>query len=161
MSFILAELLTLLPARSLRAIATHLGVRRREQADKAAWRAAILAYWQQPPAPEAVLAPAVYAAYAHLRGAGQLPAALFWAEYGALRLPAADAAAVSPWQAPQTISEALYYRGLLYPIGHRQIQKASWLTTPIDLTIVDPLTVGPLTTGGADTPTSGVRRAAC
>lgn len=134
----LAELLQTAPAHTLRAIATSLGVRQRGQARKAEWMAAILAYWQPPvtgTARAAALPPAAQAAYQQLRTAGQLPSTLFWQEYGPLRLPRDEMTSAAPWQAPQSISEVLYYQGLLYPVGHRQINKAPWLTTPTDLPI--------------------------
>lgn len=152
-------LLPTLPAHSLRAIATYLGLRQRGQSRKDEWIAAIQTHWYSP-ATQAVavarLPSAAKVAYHHLHMAEKLPAALFWNEYGSLRLPGDEEFTKPPWQAPETISELLYYSGLLYPLGHRQIRKAAWLTSPSDLPIdvavmTDPFVAAPLIDSTAPT----------
>lgn len=133
----LTRLFGRLPAHDLRAVATRLGVRRRGHERKEDWVAAIVAIWQQPPSRQAALqrlSPTARAALLQLCTAHRLPAAIFWADYGPLRRPQgrtrkanADAA---PWVAPATVSEELYYSGLLHGVEHANIQRSAHVQPP-------------------------------
>ncbi|MCE7985714.1 MAG: WYL domain-containing protein [Caldilinea sp. CFX5] len=105
------------------------------------------------------LSPAAQAALWRLLQGGELPTSLFLAEYGPLRLPAdsparptrpQDAGApppspdewaalvawpetaptLPPWRQPQSVSEELFYRGLLLPGTDQPLPDAPWLVLP-------------------------------
>lgn len=119
--------------QEVRAIVTALGLgRRATQNQKAAWVTAIAAAWLDPvqqPSLLARLSPAAQGALWRLLQEGELPRLLFWGEYGTLRLPGEDTTAsitvqgrmhapqpgAPPWRQPQTVSEELFYAGLLLP----------------------------------------------
>jgi len=119
-----------LPHRDLRAIATRLGVRRRDQNRKAAWVESLAAFWSSPRHSAAMLAklsPAALRALHRLYQAHALPAPPFLAEFGAIRQAGlAPAATPPPWQVPRTVSEELYYAGLLFPLPAGNIIQAQW-----------------------------------
>jgi hypothetical protein len=129
--------------QEVRAIVTALGLgRQATQNQKAAWVAAIVAAWQAPERQARLLArlsPAAQGALWRLVEAGELPRLLFLGEYGALRLPGAEGgskargAAASPWRQPQTISEELFYVGLLLPCTPDGIDATPRFRLPTDL----------------------------
>jgi hypothetical protein len=129
--------------QEVRAIVTALGLgRQATQNQKAAWVAAIVAAWLAPDqgaTMAARLSPAAQWALWRLVEAGELPRLLFLGEYGALRLPGAEGgsnargAAVSPWRQPQTISEELFYAGLLLPSTPDAIDATPRFRLPVDL----------------------------
>jgi hypothetical protein len=141
---LLRDALAALPYRDLRAIAIRLQLRSRSQHRKEDWLAAIVQAWHDPARRTAWLdrlSPAARAAARRLAQAGELPATLFLAEYGPLRRPGPDRHwTPPPWEAPLTVSEELYYCGLLCPAqadvelqpAHR-LEKASRLALPADL----------------------------
>jgi len=126
----LLDSLQRLPHRDLRAIATRLGVRRRGQNRKAAWVESLAAFWSSPHQANALLAtlsPAALRALHRLYQAHALPAPPFLAECGAIRQAGrGPAAPPPPWQAPRTVSEELYYAGLLFPLPAGNIRQAQW-----------------------------------
>lgn len=115
--------------QEVRAIAAALGVgRRATENQKGAWVAAIAAAWLDPVQADALLArltPAACYALVRLVEAGVLPRELFLATYGALRLPGDTSAwadePAPPWRRPQTVSEELFYVGLLLPAADQPI----------------------------------------
>ena len=133
----LAEYLAALPHRDLRGVVTRLGLRQRDQHRKEVWIAAVTQAWFN--ATErarllALLSPTARAVAARLAQAGELPAALFWAEYGPIRRPGPQRAwTPPPWARPQCVSEELYYAGLLAPAAPGHIETAARLTLPADL----------------------------
>ncbi|MEZ4705646.1 MAG: WYL domain-containing protein [Caldilineaceae bacterium] len=136
----LTRLFGRLPAHDLRAVATRLGVRRRGHERKDDWVAAIVAIWQQPQNRQAALqrlSPTARAALLQLCTAHKLPAAIFWADYGPLRRPQSAArtanADAAPWVAPATVSEELYYSGLLHGVEHANIQRTEHVQPPMPL----------------------------
>jgi len=139
----------------LRGIATRLGVRTRGQERKEAWVAVVVAFWQTPAQHEpflTALSPAAQAALVLLRTAQQLPTALFLADHGALRRPGEQTAGEPPpWQAPATVSEELYYSGLLHPVEKTAIARSSHVAAPA---FVDELIgqVNTMETEGTDEP---------
>ncbi len=143
----LRQALEALPHRDVRAIATRLAVRHRDEHRKDLWIAHILEAWANPTRQAQILAalsPTAHRAAARLASAGELPASLFLAEYGAVRRPRRDPYTSSngssrptyhppPWATPATISEELYYCGLLAPTEAVPLEKAQRLTLPLDL----------------------------
>jgi len=133
----LHEHLLTLPQRDLRAIATRLGVRRRGQNRKADWISAVAQAWQETDQRTALLAqlsPAAHAAAYRLAQAGALPAALFFAEFGAIRRAATGRHwQPPPWEAPDSVSEELYYAGLLCPLPQAPLERAARLALVADL----------------------------
>ncbi len=133
----LHEHLSALPHRDLRAVATRLGVRTRGENRKADWITAVAQAWQDPAQRTALLAllsSAAHAAAYRLAQAGELPAALFLAEYGAIRRAgAAHHWQPAPWDAPQSVSEELYYVGLLCPEPPAAPERAARLALVTDL----------------------------
>ena len=147
----------------VRAILMALGLgRRATENQKAAWVAAIAAAWLDPAQQPHLLdrlSPAAQAALWRLLQGGELPTALFLAEYGPLRLPADQAArptapqaegasappqdewaalvawperapTLPPWRQPQSVSEELFYGGLLLPGTDQPLPDAPWLALP-------------------------------
>ncbi len=145
--FTLRQALEAMPHRDVRAVATRLAVRRRDEHRKELWIARIVEAWSLPQRQAqllAALSPAARQAAARLARAGSLPARLFLAEYGSVRRPrpgqrsepdaAADAGQQPPpWEAPATLSEELYYCGLLAPAEAVPLEKARRLALPADL----------------------------
>jgi hypothetical protein len=132
-----------LPHRDLRGIATRLGLRRRGQHQKAAWTQAIAVCWQDPARQAAallMLSEAARAALSRLQTAGELPAGLFLAQYGPVRHARPDQPwTPPPWEVPATISEELYYAGLLLPAEDAPLARAGRLTSPAGLRLALPL----------------------
>ncbi len=133
----LRQCLAALPYDDLRGVAIRLGVRRRTEQRKAAWIESVAQAWQsleQRAALLASLSPAACAAATRLAHSGELPAALFLAEYGAVRRPRPGQHwTPPPWAAPQTISEELYYCGLLAAIPPAPLAAAARVALPADL----------------------------
>lgn len=127
--------------QEVRAIAAALGVgRRATENQKGAWVAGIAAAWLDPVQADALLARLTLAACAalwRLGEAGVLPRELFLATYGALRLPGDTAARAAgtdpPWRQPQTVSEELFYLGLLLPAGDQPILVTPAFRLPAEL----------------------------
>ena len=135
----LIQYLNKLPAHDLRAMASRLQVSNRKNQRKQAWIEAIVHLWSAPAGDEDRLAAlARLSAQAHhalcrLAGFQQLPANLFWAEYGMVRRPRQGDYAPKPWREPRSAAEELYYAGLLHGVDHPALERASALTVPIDL----------------------------
>lgn len=133
----LSQALAALPHRDLRGIATRLNIRQRTEYHKDVWITAITAAWRDPGLRAHILAglsPAAHAAAGRLAASGDLPAALFLAEYGPVRRPRPGQSwTPPPWAAPATVSEELYYCGLLAPTPAAPLEKARRLTLPADL----------------------------
>jgi len=150
-----AHLLTM-PYKDLRGLATRLGLRQRLHARKDEWIALITAGWQQPAQQQAwlhALSPAASQAIGRLLQAEQLPAALFWGEYGPVRqVTATQQWSPPPWQAPTTVSEELYYSGLLAPADAPTLARARWLALPTDLHPPLAIHIG---SGSVDQPSRG------
>ena len=125
----------------VRAIGAVLGVgRRATENQKGAWVAAIAAAWLDPVQADALLArltPAAGWALCRLVEAGAQPRELFLATYGALRLPGDTLARADdtepPWRRPQTVSEELFYAGLLLPAGNQPILATPTFRLPAEL----------------------------
>lgn len=117
------------PYKALRGIATRLGLRLRTQQRKAEWIATIAEGWQAAATAQrwlAQLSPAAHTALARLVQADQIPATLFWAEYGRVRQGTVrEQGTPPPWQAPATVSEELYYSGLLFPLAPATLKRAA------------------------------------
>lgn len=130
------ELLATVPYRALRGMATRLQLRQDRQHQKRDWITAIATGWQRAPTRQqwlARLSSAAHSALTRLLAAEQIPAALFWAEYGAVRqVTAQQQWTPPPWQAPATVSEELYYSGLLCPTPH-PLARAQVVSLPADL----------------------------
>ena len=126
-----------LPHRDLRGIATRLNVRRRDEHHKEAWIAAICQAWRDPDRQHQIIAglsAAAYQAARRLALSGDLPAALFLAEYGPVRRPRPGQSwSPPPWAEPATIGEELYYAGLLAAADDAPLEKAGRLALPADL----------------------------
>ena len=133
----LRQCLEALPHRDVRGIATRLGVRRRGEHRKAGWIEGILQTWLASAGQAQIIAglsPAARQAAIRLAQGGEFPAQLFLAEYGAVRRSRPDQRWLPPpWEAPQTISEELYYCGLLAATPPALLEKAVRLTLPADL----------------------------
>jgi hypothetical protein len=133
----LRQCLEALPHRDVRGIATRLGVRRRDEHRKAGWIEGILQTWLASAGQAQIIAglsPAARQAAIRLAQGGEFPAQLFLAEYGAVRRSRpAQRWLPPPWEAPQTISEELYYCGLLAATPPALLEKAVRLTLPADL----------------------------
>src|SRR4051812_14389461 len=104
MSGSLQEHLVTLPYKDLRGMATRLGLRQRQQGRKPEWIVRIEAGWQsmtQRGPWLAALSVAAQGAVVRLLQAQQIPAQLFWAEYGRVgQVTAKQAWTPAPWQAP-------------------------------------------------------------
>ena len=133
----LRQCLEALPHRDVRGIATRLGIRRRGEHRKADWIEGIVQTWLASAGQAQIIAglsPAARQAAIRLAQGGEFPAQLFLAEYGAVRRPRpAQRWLPPPWEAPQTISEELYYCGLLAASPPALLEKAVRLTLPADL----------------------------
>jgi hypothetical protein len=133
----LLECLAALPHRDLRAVATHLGLRQRGHNRKDDWVGAVVHAWETPDSQRAIIAalsPAARASAARLAGAGELPAPLFFAEYGRVRRPRRGKHwSPPPWEAPETASEELYYCGLLSPATSASLDRTPRLTMAAEL----------------------------
>lgn len=137
MAFLLQHL-EHMPFRELRAVATRLNVRSQANRDaNEEWRRVIDAFWQSPERASQLisqLSPQAQAALAALKAADCIPAPLFLREYGAIRRPGATARSQSsPWNAPESPAEELYYAGLLHAHTPVSIHRAKAVTLPDDL----------------------------
>jgi len=128
-----------LPHRDLRAIATHLAVRRRGQHRKADWVEAVCQVWQDRTRREkllATLSPAAQRALHRLYRAGAMPAPPFFAEYGRIRRATpGEHWSPPPWERPANPSEELFYIGLLAGEQRGNITATPRLTLPADLVV--------------------------
>lgn len=133
----LRQILETLPHRDLRGIATRLNLRRRAEHRKENWIVAIWSAWHDPERRTqfiAGLSPAARRAALRLAQSGNLPAALFLAEYGPVRRPGPGQHwSPPPWEQPATVSEELYYCGLLAPTEDVPLEKAGRVALPADL----------------------------
>jgi len=127
------------PAHDLRAMAGHLHLSRREEQHKQAWIDAIARLWSSPDQDEARtialtrLSSQAQRALRRLVDLDQVPAELFWAEYGRVRRPRQANYQPKPWRQPACAAEELYYAGLLHAVEQPTITRARTLCTPIDL----------------------------
>jgi len=129
--------LSRLPHRDLRAIATRLGVRHRDQHRKSAWIRAIVDVWHDAHHRAGLLAtlsPAAQMALHRLYQAGALPALAFFTEYGLIRRATPTIHfSPPPWERPANASEELFYCGLLVGVSPGSIDRAQYLTIPEDI----------------------------
>lgn len=129
--------LQVLPHRDVRGIATRLRVRQRGAHRKADWVAGIVQVWQDAGHQAQIIAslsPAARLAAGRLAAGGEFPASLFLAEYGAVRRPRPHQHwRPPPWETPQTVSEELYYCGLLAAVPAAAVERAVRVTLPADL----------------------------
>lgn len=129
--------LQVLPHRDVRGIATRLRVRQRGAHRKADWVAGIVQVWQDAGHQAQIIAslsPAARLAAGRLAAGGEFPAPLFLAEYGAVRRPRPhEHWRPPPWDTPQTVSEELYYCGLLAAVPAAALERAVRVTLPADL----------------------------
>lgn len=134
---LLLDYLGRLPQRDLRAIATRIGVRKADSNRKQAWVLAVHRFQLAPDAPAfllGLLSPSALQALNRLLGADALPTALFLAEYGPVRRAGVNRSwSPSPWQQPASVSEELYYAGLLFPADPKPIERSRMVTVPPDL----------------------------
>lgn len=125
------------PVHDLRAIASRLGVASRALRRKPDFIQAILTAWAEPARRRALLttlSPVAQGALAHLQRVTQTPAALFFAEYGALRhARTQEDGAAAPWRSPATVTEELYYAALLGAADLKPLRAALYLCTPDEL----------------------------
>jgi hypothetical protein len=129
----LRTMLTALPAHDLRSLAIHLGVYRRRHSRKADWIAPIVQGWQdvqQAAIWLARLTPPARQALTRLAGSPTLPRLLFEREYGVLH-DQQRGKQTAP--SPATVSDELYYSGLLYPAPVALTDPVARLTLPDDL----------------------------
>jgi hypothetical protein len=135
-TYALREHLTSLAYKEVRSIATRLGLRLRHQQQKADWITPIVTGWQSATTRHqwlAQLSVTAREAMTRLLTAEQIPAPLFWAEYGPVRQVTVNQHwTPPPWQAPATVSEELYYSGLLCPTP-RSLARAQVVSLPVDL----------------------------
>ena len=128
-----------LPYKDLRGIATRLGLRKRHHSQKQEWIALIAAGWQQFALQQqwpAVLSEHAKDALWRLLQAEQIPAVLFWAEYGPVRqVTVHQKWSPPPWQAPATVSEELYYSALLCPLDNPALRRTHLVAIPSDLRV--------------------------
>ncbi len=133
----LRQSLEALPHRDVRGIATRLGTRRRGENRKVDWIERIIEAWSASASRTqimATLSPDALGAAVRLAQGGEFPAPLFFAEYGSVRRPRPGQRwQPPPWGAPQTISEELYYCGLLTATPPTLLERAVRLTLPADL----------------------------
>ena len=99
------------PLHDLRSIASRLGVAGRAPKCKADYAHAIANAWADPLVRDRIriaLSPAARSALLHLLNVKRTPAALFFAEYGAIRPARTRERGESPWRNPATVAEELY-----------------------------------------------------
>ena len=134
---LLLDYLGRLPQRDLRAIATRIGVRKADSNRKQAWVLAVHRFQLAPDAPAFMLdllSPSALEALNRLLGVDALPTALFLAEYGPIRRAGVNRSwSPSPWQQPASVSEELYYAGLLFPVDPKPIERSRQVAVPPDL----------------------------
>lgn len=126
------------PVHDLRSIASRLGVLTRTLQRKPDLIDAIAHAWEDAATAHRILAalsPAAQGALAHLRRVTHTPAALFFAEYGAIRHARTQAPDDPPWRRPASVAEELYYAALLGAFDLKPLRTAAYLCTPNDLPI--------------------------
>lgn len=118
-------------------MATRLSLRTPGSNKKAAWVEALHKFLLDPPTIPTLgplLSLSAWHAIHRLLAAGELAAPLFFAEYGPIRRPGVNRVYdPAPWQSPQSVSEELYYAGLLHSTDGRAIDRCRTLTIPVDL----------------------------
>lgn len=123
--------------RDLRGMATRLSLRSPGSNKKEAWVEALHYFLLAPHAIASfgpLLSLSAWHAIYRLLAAGELPASLFFAEYGPIRRPGVNRVYnPPPWQSPQSVSEELYYTGLLHAADGRAINRCRSVTIPVDL----------------------------
>lgn len=126
-----------LPHRDLRAVATRLSLRHPGSHSKQEWIDVLHDFLLSDKAINilgSLLSLSAWDALSRLLYAGELPAPLFFAEYGPIRRPGTNRIySPPPWQSPQSVSEELYYSGLLHSTDGGAIDRCHRLTLPIDL----------------------------
>ncbi|MBI3961038.1 MAG: WYL domain-containing protein [Chloroflexi bacterium] len=127
-----------MPHRDLRGVATRLALRNANTNDKEGWATAIHRFLLSAHSSQtlsSILSFSALDALRRLLAAGELPAPLFFAEYGPIRRPGVNRSYdPPPWQSPQSVSEELYYSGLLHSSDTRPVDRCRSLTAPSDLT---------------------------
>jgi hypothetical protein len=125
------------PYAQLRGVAIRLGVHVRRQNAKPYWIQRILAFWSDAALAEAWLARLSVSTLNALRlliEVDSIPRSLFLGEYGSIRYVSGHSRwQPPPWQAPQTVSEELYYAGLLYPLDGPTIERSQRVGLPAEL----------------------------
>ena len=124
------------PLHDLRSIASRLGVAGRAPKCKADYAHAIANAWADPLVRDRIriaLSPAARSALLHLLNVKRTPAALFFAEYGAIRPARTRERGESPWRNPATVAEELYYSALLAVADLKRLHNARYLCVPDDL----------------------------
>jgi hypothetical protein len=127
--------------RDLRAMVTRLNLRSSMPDQREHWIRAIEEHWYSEEERQISLdqlSESAKAALLHLAHGYELPAALFWAEYGEIRRIGGDYPShQTPWLHPETVSEELYYAGLIHTGRHsgkrKNIHKAQTIIVPDDL----------------------------
>lgn len=125
------------PVHDLRSMASRLDVSSRALRRKPDFIQAIVTFWSTPSVRQSILAslsPAARGALDHLLRVGRTPAALFIAEYGAIRQTRQhgdDGSA--PWRTPDTVSEELYYTALLGAADLKPLRSATYFCAPSDI----------------------------
>jgi hypothetical protein len=130
-----------MPHRDLRAVVTRLNLRLSVPDKRPGWIDAIESHWLHAESRAVALgslSDSAKAALVHLAHVDDLPALLFWAEYGSIRRYGEDYPLdQTPWLHPQTVSEELYYAGLLHAGRHsgkrKSVYKAQSVTLPDNL----------------------------
>ena len=130
-----------MPHRDLRAVVTRLNLRLSVPDKRPGWIDAIELHWLHEESRNttlAALSDSAKAALVHLAHVDDLPALLFWAEYGSIRRYGEDYPLdQTPWLHPQTVSEELYYAGMLHAGRHagkrKSVYKAQSVALPDDL----------------------------
>jgi hypothetical protein len=128
--------LAAMPVHDLRSIASRLGVLARQLQRKPELIAAIAHTWEDAGSQQRILAtlsPAARDALAHLRRVTRTPAALFFAEYGAVRHARTQPPGDPPWRQPASVAEELYYAALLGAFDLKPLRTTAYLCTPGDL----------------------------
>jgi len=111
------EQLSALPYGDLRGIAIRLQLRTSDTHNKVAWATAIAQGWRESDLQHiwlTRLSDSAHSALQRLLRSAHIPTLLFLQEYGTIRRATRQTPlAVPPWQLPQSVSEELYYSGLL------------------------------------------------
>ena len=125
------------PHRDLRGMTTRLSLRGSGSHKKEAWVESLHQFLLASHSIASfgpLLSRSAWEALHRLLAAGELPAPLFFAEYGPIRRPGVNRSFdPPPWQSPQSVSEELYYSGLLHSTDGRAIDRCRSLTIPLDL----------------------------
>lgn len=127
-------------------MASRLGVANRDLRRKTDYIQAIAAAWADAATRDKILtalSPAARSALGYLAQVTRTPAALFFAEYGAIR-QARRATTAAPWRNVATVSEELYYAALLGAADLKPLRSTLYLCLPNDLVIdADPWSAPP------------------